>query len=132
MTLAACLLPASMLSCAPLTQPKLHGLTPTDAEAVAILAVRTAERDRKLELEPFNTRTTPDGNYEVSLQRKTSLTTAEHWRVVVRPDRSAEVIAPAPSPTTPQTLHANPAPLQGDSRDLTPTDPAPVRLLPAD
>jgi hypothetical protein len=116
----------SSFSCAPLTQPKLDGMTPTDAQAVAIRAVRTTERDSRLELDPFDTHRTPEGDYAVSLQQRTTSTTARHWRVLVRPDGYAEVIPAEPPLSTPNTLPALPDPLRGDRRDSTPSAPEPL------
>src|SRR5438552_3144912 len=98
----------SGFSCAPLIQPKVNGLTPTDAQEIAIRAVRTAERNSKLEVEPFDTHATPAGDYSVSLQSKTTTTTADHWRVIVHPNRSAEVVHGDPAESTPETLRAHP------------------------
>lgn len=125
LAIASSLLPLA-ISCTPLTQPKLDGMTPTDAQAVAIRAVRTAESDSQLQLDPFDTHRTPEGDYAVSLQQRTTSTTARHWRVLVHPDGAAEVIPVEPPLSLPDTLPAIPAPLRGDRRSSTPPAPEPV------
>src|SRR6478735_3434872 len=111
-------------------EPTTSGLTAADAQTVAIRAVRTAERNSKLELKPFLSQARPNGDYVVALQRKTSDTTADHWRVIVHPNRSAEVLPIDPAQSTPETLPAHPAPLQGDRRQ--PEYSTPPRLLPSE
>ncbi|HZZ43215.1 MAG TPA: hypothetical protein VFE58_09775 [Tepidisphaeraceae bacterium] len=120
------------LACAPVVQPKLNGLTPNDADAIAILAVRTSESDPHLQLDVFDTHPTQSGNYTVSLQSKTTSTTANHWRVIIHPDRSAEVVRAETALTEPKTMHANPDALKGDTRLSTPPAPERARIIPSE
>ena len=106
-------------SCAPVTQPVHDGMTPTQAEEIAARAVRTAEAQPKLDLQPFDTLPTRPG-YTVYLQQRTSSSTAKHWKVRVRTDGTAEVIPADPDPTAPRHMESEPKPLQGNQKTLTP------------